>query len=219
LEGQQRSGGSGTALPVRRRLELDDAATPLQAASRAGGAQGGAQGLSQPVLVKRIRYIFEVKQSEQLERLPRMLERNAGKEEVFYGKLMTKFNLDESFFPPQLTLSRLALVERIQYVYENKEAEHLDKLPRLLAKNAGREAVFYSNLLRKYSLDESFFPAGQLPLDQLSAEVLKLRIEMYAPAPRTLHCNLRPGGQRDCPCVVFGEGYRVQTPYASKRSS
>jgi hypothetical protein len=145
--------------------------------------------------VKRIRYIFEVKQSEQLDRLPRMLERNAGKEEVFYGKLMAKFNLDESFFPPQLTLSRLALVERIQYVYEHRDAEHLDKLPRLLAKNAGREAVFYSNLLRKYGLDDSFFPAGQLPLDQLSAEVLKLRIEMCAPA---LHCALLAGRTINC---------------------
>ena len=57
-------------LPVRRRLQLDEEGTPAQ-------PQPGA--LPQAMLVKRIRYIFEVKQGEQLERLPRMLERNAGK--------------------------------------------------------------------------------------------------------------------------------------------
>ena len=36
-----------------------------------------------------------------------------------------------------------------RYIYEKKDAVHVDKLPRLLAKNAGQEAIFYSNLLRK----------------------------------------------------------------------
>ena len=167
-------------LPVRRQLQLD---TPVQTHRIAGGGGGGGgsadpDALPLTVLVKRIRYIFEQKQAEQLDRLPRMMDRNAGKEQVFYRNLMTKFSLDESFFPPELTLSRLALAERIQFIFERKAAENLDRLPQLMARNAGQEAVFYANMLRKYGLDESFFPPGQLPLEQLSAPVLKLRIEM-----------------------------------------
>ena len=45
-----------------------------------------------------------------------MMDRNGGKEQIFYGNLMRKFALDESFFPSELTLSRLALAERIQYI-------------------------------------------------------------------------------------------------------
>ena len=165
-------------LPVRRQLQLDTPVQPHRVAGGGGGGIADPDALPLTVLVKRIRYIFEQKQAEQLDRLPRMMDRNAGKEQVFYRNLMTKFSLDESFFPPELTLSRLALAERIQFIFERKAAENLDRLPQLMARNAGQEAVFYANMLRKYGLDESFFPPGQLPLEQLSAPVLKLRIEM-----------------------------------------
>ena len=60
----------GASPPVRRQLQWDD--TPQTAAHN-----GGAGTLPTEVLVKRICYIFEQKQAERLERLPRMLDRNA----------------------------------------------------------------------------------------------------------------------------------------------
>ena len=81
-------------------------------------------------------------------------------------------------FPADSVAARLALAERVQYIFERCQPEALEKLPRMMQKNAGDEGKLYANLCRKYSLDDSFFPAGQLPLEALGECVLKLRIEM-----------------------------------------
>ena len=141
-----------------KKHELDESFFPLELA------------LTTVTLAERIQYIFEQKAPKNLGKLQRMMSKNAGKELAFLRNLMAKHELDESFFPMELALAQPGLAvykARIAMIFEHKDREHLDALPRMFHKNKGQEETFYRNLLKKHGLDESFFaavPEGVPPL-------------------------------------------------------
>ena len=82
---------------------------------------------------------------------------------------------------PSEALPLPVLRKRIRYIFEQRNKEHLSKLPRMMTKNAGSEQAFYDNLLKKHELDESFFPLELALTTATLAERIQYIFEQKAP--------------------------------------